>query len=74
MPRQEALSGIIMDKIQIKIIGQHKVNLAMAFMDECYPPGSDTGDKMLCHAMKVKKPTSSLKASLSLPWVKMSIC
>ncbi len=47
--RSEELSPMIMDKIQIKVIGQHKANRGMAFMDECYPPNSDTGDEMLCH-------------------------
>lgn len=47
--RSEELSPMVMDKIQIKVIGQHKANRGMSFMDELYPPGSDTGDEMLCH-------------------------
>ncbi|WP_299727599.1 cupin domain-containing protein [uncultured Endozoicomonas sp.] len=42
-------SPMNMDNILIHVIGQNKPNRAMSFMDELYPPESDTGVEMLCH-------------------------
>ncbi|WP_067520532.1 cupin domain-containing protein [Endozoicomonas ascidiicola] len=38
-----------MDNILINVIGLNKPNRGFSFMDELYPPESDTGSDMLCH-------------------------
>jgi mannose-6-phosphate isomerase-like protein (cupin superfamily) len=35
--------------VTMKLVGKAHPSRAIAFLDETYPPGSDTGDEMLTH-------------------------
>ena len=47
--RESEILPMEMGGVRMKVFGQFRQQKAMSFLDECYPPESDTGDEMLCH-------------------------
>lgn len=47
--RYDALLDLSMQDVQFKLVGKSYGKRAMAFLEEIYAPGSDTGEDMLAH-------------------------
>lgn len=47
--RASELTDICSGSVTMKLIGKAHPNRTIAFLDETYPPGSDTGDDMYAH-------------------------
>lgn len=47
--KPEELPDISDGLVRMKLIGSHRPERSLAFLDETYPPGSDTGEDMLTH-------------------------
>ncbi|TWH76317.1 helix-turn-helix protein [Azomonas agilis] len=47
--KSEELPDISDGLVRMKLIGGHRPERSLAFLDETYPPGADTGEDMLTH-------------------------
>ncbi|MBN0329064.1 cupin domain-containing protein, partial [Pseudomonas aeruginosa] len=47
--KADELIDISSGAVSMRLVGKAHPSLAIAFLDETYPPGSDTGEEMLNH-------------------------